>query len=110
VIAQRGDTSFIGALEGLLTVGRFPSHVLASLGARGSVHALDVLTRHLNDDRAAVRRWVVEAFRFTLARLNRDVAMERLKGAAPGISHPDTRRAATSLMEELQKPQGPAGN
>ena len=109
-IAQRGDTSFIGALEGLLGVGRFPSHVLASLGARGNVHALDVLTQHLNDDRAAVRRWVLEGFRFTLARLNHDVAVERLKGATGGITHPDTKRAATSLVEELQKPQGPGGN
>jgi aminopeptidase N len=109
-IAQRGDTSFIGALEGLLGVGRFPSHVLASLGARGNVHALEVLTQHLNDDRAAVRRWVLEGFRFTLARLNHDVAVERLKGATGGITHPDTKRAATSLVEELQKPQGPGGN
>jgi hypothetical protein len=57
-----------------------------------------------------VRRWVLEAFRFTLARLNHDVAVERLKRVAGGLTHPDTKRAAASLMEELQKPQGPEGN
>ncbi len=108
-IGQRNDTSFIGALEGLLGVGRFPSHVLASLGARGSVHALDVLTKHLNDDRPAVRRWGLEAFRFTLARLNHAVAVERLKGAVAGITHAGTRQEATSLIERLQKPQGEGG-
>jgi aminopeptidase N len=109
MIAQRNDTSFIGPVEGLLGVGRFPSHVLASLGARGSTHALDVLTAHLNDDRAAVRRWGLEAFRFTLARINHDVAVARLKGAVGGITHADTKQAATRLIERLEKPQGGGG-
>jgi hypothetical protein len=36
--------------------------------------------------------------------------VERLKAAVGAITHPDTKRAATSLMAELQKPQGPGGN
>src|SRR5207249_3794707 len=60
LIAQMGDTGAIPRVESLLATDHFAAHVLAALAARGSAHALDVLAVHLNDDRRAVRRWVVE--------------------------------------------------
>ncbi len=107
-IARTNDTTFIGTVEGMLGVQRFPAHILAILGARGNARALDLLVKHLNDDRAAVRRWAIEAFQFTLGRNNPAVALERLKGALPGITHPETKRAATDLIAEWEKP--PAAN
>jgi aminopeptidase N len=106
-IVQANDTTFIGAIEELLAANRFPAHVLAALGAHGSTHALDVLNQHLNDPRDAVRRHVLEAFRFTLARLNHDVALERLKGAVGGLAHPATKVAADELIKQLAQPGGP---
>src|SRR5437762_453530 len=68
IIAQTGDTAAIPRVEARIATDRLAAHVLAALAARGSARALDVLAAHLNDDRAAARRWVVEAFQFTLPR------------------------------------------
>jgi len=81
-----------------------PAHVLAILGARGSTHALDLLTGHLDDPRRAVRGWVLSAFRRTLAAANRAAAVGRLKGAAASLTHPDTREAVGELLTRLEKP------
>jgi len=37
-------------------------------GERGSTRALDLLVKHLDDERPYVRRWALEAFRFSLTR------------------------------------------
>jgi aminopeptidase N len=103
-IARTNDTTFIGTVEGMLGTQRFPAHILAIMGARGNARALDVLVKHLNDDRAAVRRWAIEAFQFTLGRNNPAVALERLKVALPGITHPETKRAAADLIAGWEKP------
>jgi len=100
IIAQTGDTAALPQVEARLGSGRFPAHVLAALAARGSVHALDVLTAHLEDPRAYVRRFVVEAFRFTLPR---QLGVARLKGVADRLAHADTQRAVTEALEALQK-------
>src|SRR3989441_11867442 len=88
-IAQGGDTAAIPALEARLGGGRFPAHVLAALASRGSAHALDVLAAHLDDERRYVRRWIVEAFRFTLAH---PLATERLKAVADKLKYADTKQ------------------
>ena len=101
LIAQMGDTGAIPRVESLLATDHFAAHVLAALAARGSAHALDVLAVHLNDDRRAVRRWVVEAFRFTLPR---QLGIPRLQGAAGTLKYPDTRKDVEGALQRLQKP------
>ena len=101
LIAQTGDTGAIPRVETLLATDHFAAHVLAALAARGSAHALDVLAVHLNDDRRAVRRWVVEAFQFTLPR---QLGIPRLQGAAGTLKYPDTRKDVEGALQRLQKP------
>jgi len=101
IIAQSGDTGAIPRLEGRLSSGRFPAHVLAALASRGSAHALDVLAAHLDDERAYVRRWVVEAFRFTLPH---QLATARLKAAVDKLKYADTKRAVGETLQQLEKP------
>ncbi len=101
LIAQTGDTGAIPRVETLLATDHFAAHVLAALAARGSAHALDVLAAHLNDDRRAVRHWVVEAFQFTLPR---QLGIPRLQGAAGTLKYPDTRKDVEGALQRLQKP------
>jgi len=74
---------------------------VAALAARGSVRALSLLTAHLDDDRAYVRRWVIEAFRFTLPR---PLAIERLKAVAPKLKYPSTKDEVEKALQQLEKP------
>jgi aminopeptidase N len=101
IIAQTGDTGAIPRLETLLATHRFAAHVLAALAARGSAHALELLTAHLNDERRAVRRWVVEAFQFTLPR---QLGIPRLQAAVGTLKYPDTRKDVETALQRLQKP------
>jgi HEAT repeat protein len=91
-------------VEGLLDLQELPAHVLAILGARGDRRSLDALTRHLNDDRAGVRRWVLNAFQETLGNVNRALAVERLKQALDGATRAETREAVRDLLRRLEKP------
>ena len=75
--------------------------MLAALAARGNARALALLTSHLDDDRAYVRRWVLEAFRYTLPR---QLAVERLKGVAGKLKYADTRDEAEKTLRQLEKP------
>src|SRR5256884_2021747 len=87
-IAQSGDPAAIPQIETLLRADRFAAHVLAALAARGNARALTLLGVHLDDDRPYVRRWVVEAFRYTLPR---QLAVARLQAVAARLKHADTR-------------------
>ena len=102
IIAHSGDTAAIPALEARLGRGRFPAHALAALASRGSGggRALDLLTAHLDDERGYVRRWVVEAFRFTLAR---ELAVPRLKAALDNLKYADTKREVGEALQQLEK-------
>src|SRR5229473_619519 len=102
IIAQTGDTGAIPRLETLLATHRFAAHVLAALAARGSAHALELLTAHLNDERRAVRRWVVEAFQFTLPR---QLGIPRLQAAVGTLKYPDTRKDVETALQRMQKPR-----
>src|SRR6267143_1163168 len=101
IIAQTGDTGAIPRLETLLATDRLAAHVLAALAARGSPHALEVLAAHLNDDRRTVRRWVVEAFQFTLPR---QLGIPRLQAVAGTLKYADTRKDVDATLRRLQKP------
>jgi aminopeptidase N len=101
IIAQTGDTAAIPQLETLLGSDRFPAHVLAALATRGNARALTVLSTHLDDDRAYVRRWVVEAFRYTLPR---QLGVARLQAVMAGLKHADTRHDVEEALHQLEKP------
>src|SRR6184192_609670 len=101
VIAQSGDTAAIPQIETLLGADRFAAHVLAALAARGNARALTLLVVHLDDDRPYVRRWVVEAFRYTLPR---QLAVARLQAVAARLKHADTRHDVEEALHELEKP------
>src|SRR5207302_1082733 len=74
---------------------------LAALAARGSAHALNVLAAHLDDERAQVRRWTVEAFQFTLPR---ELAIPRLKTALAALVHRDAKQRVQAALQRLEKP------
>jgi aminopeptidase N len=101
LVAQTGDTGAIPQMETLLATGRYPAHVLAALAARGSSHALDVLVAHLDDERQAVRGWVVEAFRFTLPR---QISAPRLRAVVATLKYADTRKDVEAALQQLEKP------
>jgi aminopeptidase N len=99
-IVQLDDTSSVERLEGLLGEYRNPAHALGQLANHGSLRALDVLSRHLDDERPYVRRWVLEAFRFTLSP---ELGLPRLRTALNTLRYQDTRKRASALVEQLEK-------
>src|SRR6266576_3601031 len=101
IIAQTRDTAAIPRVEERLATDRLAAHVLAALAARGTVHALGVLAAHLNDNRPVVRRWVVEAFQFTLPR---QLGVPRLQAVVGTLKYPDTRKDVETALQRLQKP------
>ena len=102
IIAQTRDTAAIPRVEERLAADRLAAHVLAALAARGSVHALDLLVAHLSDNRPVVRRWVVEAFQFTLPR---QLGIPRLQAVVGTLKYPDTRKDVETALQNLQKPR-----
>jgi aminopeptidase N len=103
-IIQTNDTMFIDQVDALIAQEAYPAYVLATFGARGNARALDIVIRHLNDPRAAVRRWVANALSNTMARVNKGVAVARLQAAVAGITYPETRQQVTELIARLDKP------
>ena len=101
-IVQTNDTSLIDQVEGLLNQLRTAARALAALANRGSVRALDVLSRHLDDERPYVRRSVLQAFQFSV---RPDLARARLRAVQDKLKYPDTRKTAASLLERLEQRQ-----
>jgi len=99
-IAQSNDTGFIDQVEGTLGQVRVAAQVLGALANRGSARALDVLSRHLDDQRSYVRRWVLQAFWSTV---RRDLAIARLRALETQLRYPDTQKAAARLRQRLEE-------
>jgi hypothetical protein len=97
VIAQTGDTSMIDTVDARVGQDHFASHVLAALAARGNARALDLLTKHLDDDRPAARRWALEAFRFSLPRA---LAQAKLQAVGATLTHADAKQAVEDLLQQ----------
>jgi len=111
-VFQVGDTAAIDAVESLLTVDGVPAQLLGALAAHAHASALDVLVRHLNDDRAGVRRYVVQGFAVALSRPNmpgRAAVLSRLEAAEPAIRHPGTRSAVQALLRQVRRQGGGQG-
>lgn len=97
-VAQTRDTGLFAAVEGLLGETSSPAFVFAGMANRGSTRAMDVLRRHLDDDRPQVRRWVLQAFRYSI----RDsLALAQLRGVQDALRHDDTKRAVAALIAQL---------
>jgi HEAT repeat protein len=76
---------------------------LAALASRGSARALDLLVKHLDDERSYVRRWALEAFRFSL---RRDIAQPKLQAVSTVLRFADTKQAAAELLQQWQRGNG----
>jgi aminopeptidase N len=99
-IVRTADTTLIDAIEARVPEQHFAVHALAALAGRGNARALDLLGKHLDDDRSYVRRWAVEAFRFSLSR---PLAQARLQAVSAGLKFADTRQAVVDLLQQWQK-------
>jgi hypothetical protein len=97
-----GDTTFTSQLEGLLGTESDVSVVLAELATRGDGAALDVLVRHLNDERGYVRQWVLAS---CAARLSPALVLEHLRPVANTLKYADTKKAIGELIGKLEKQQ-----
>ena len=102
-ILEANDTSFIPQVDSAVGNAIEPSFVLAILGARGNARALDLLVRHLNDDRTPVRRWAFIAIENALPH---DLASARLAAARGQLTHADTKEAVTAALDRLSKQGG----
>jgi aminopeptidase N len=100
---QANDTSFIQQIDSMAGSAIEPSFVLAVLGARGNAHALDLLFAHLNDGRAAVRRWALIAITNAVPHAT---AMQRLTAVKDQLKFDDTKQAVGRALEQLAKPGG----
>jgi HEAT repeat protein len=73
---------------------------LAALAGRGSAHALDLLSKRLEDERSYVRRWALEAFRFSLPR---PIAQPKLQALSAKLKFADTKRAVADVLQQWQQ-------
>ncbi|HTI06431.1 MAG TPA: M1 family metallopeptidase [Gemmatimonadales bacterium] len=96
-IVRSADTTLVDTVDARAGEQRFALHALAAMAGRGSSHALDLLTKRLDDERGYVRRWAVEAFRFSLPR---DVAQPRLQAISATLKFTDTRQAVADLLQQ----------
>jgi aminopeptidase N len=98
-IARSNDTTFIGDVQKLVGDETLPLRVLAALAARGSGHALDQLTADLDDSRAWVRGWALNAF----AALPPALRLSTLQAAQPKLTHADARERVQRAIDQLKK-------
>jgi len=108
-IARLQDTARVNDLAAMLALDALPAQALGVLAARGDAHALEALAAHLDDQRAGVRRYVLTGFRVALTRPDHSVVLARLKSAAAGLTHADTKAAADALIARMEKGGTPAG-
>jgi aminopeptidase N len=95
VIARTGDTTFLAQVESLTTTQPRAVYTLATLAARGHKPALDRLMAQLNDRRAYLREWTVQAFQ---RRMTPAMARAHLESVASSLAYADTRREVDALV------------
>ena len=91
----RPDSTLVSAVESIMGEQQLPAFALAAMASRGNAGALDALVRHLDDDRAWVRDWVVQAIG---EGLTERVAGERLRSVRGSLSHGETAAAVDRLL------------
>lgn len=95
VIARYPGSVPVSTVEPLLGDAQAPAYVLASLARRGDQEALDLLVKHLDDNRGWVREWIFNAFRNAMPRA---VAAKALTPVAAALKHADTRDAVQKYL------------
>src|SRR5439155_1714676 len=96
-----GADYFLTRVAAASALAAFPAAVaLPALASRGSNRALNLLAGHLDDERPYVRRWTLDAFRFSL---RRDLAQTTLQAVSGELKFADTRRATVDLLQQWQK-------
>jgi len=102
-IAMTGDTSFVGAVDSMFAASRYAAFVLAALGTRGNLRALEQLTKRLDDDRRTVRGWALQAFQFGMPR---PLALAQLQGAVDRLRHAEARLAVSNVIKQMSAARG----
>jgi aminopeptidase N len=102
-VARTNDTTLIGDVQRVVGDQSLPSQVIVAFSARGSQHALELLTADLDDSRAWVRTWMLSA----TGALGHDRQLALLQSVEPRLTHADTRARVASLIAQLQRaPRG----
>ena len=94
-----GGASVANIAIGILRV-KVVASLLGALASRGDSTALDILMRHLDDEREYVRQWVLAS---VSSRLSPATALARLRPMANTIKHDDTKKAIGDLIGKLEK-------
>ena len=100
-LGQYPDAVPPAELEPLIGSERLAVYALAAMAARGSEAAGAALMRHLDDDRGWVRDWTLGAIRNGMPT---EQALARLRDAAGGLRHQDTKAAVTKAIEAKSRP------
>jgi HEAT repeat protein len=100
-LGQYPDAVPPAELEPLIGSERLAVYALAAMAARGSEAAGAALMRHLDDDRGWVRDWTLGAIRNGMPT---EQALARLRDAAGGLRHQDTKAAVTKAIEAMSRP------
>jgi aminopeptidase N len=100
---QRPDDEIIAAIARRIGDQPVPAVALAVLSARGDSAALGAFTGGLDDDRAWVRSWALDAAE---GQLDRDDAIAVLEAALPAVRKTTARAAIEAVVERLRKSKG----
>jgi len=100
-VALRQDTARVSDVERMLALDALPAQVLGVFAAAGDAHALDALLQHVNDERAGVRRFVVDGLGVALSRPDHAAVLARVQAAAGSIVHAETKAAVEALIARI---------
>ncbi|MEJ2678519.1 MAG: HEAT repeat domain-containing protein, partial [Gemmatimonadota bacterium] len=101
-IMQSGDTTFLAAVDSMVTTSPVALYALGALANRGSSHAAQLLAAHLNDPSASTRRRAVGV----LGQLRPQVALPVLEAAEGSLQYPDMKGAVERVIARLKKRGG----
>jgi aminopeptidase N len=103
-VVHHPDSALVRAVARLAGAQPLPTTALAVLAARGDTVARVALAESIDDQRAWVRTWAIEAVE---EQLDRDDALAQLRAVLPGVRRPDARSAVGEAITRLER--RPAG-
>jgi aminopeptidase N len=102
-VARTNDTTLIDSVQRVVGDQALPAQVIVAFSARGNAHAADLLAADLDDSRAWVRTWTLNA----TGALGHDRQLALLQSVEPHLTHADTRARVAALIAQLQRaPRG----
>jgi len=102
-ILRANDTTFIPDMQRLVGDQPLPMRVLGTFAARGSGHALDLVTANLDDSRSWVRIWALYAF----GALPLAPRLTALQAAKPHLTHASIRLRVQRAIDTPRNPRRP---